>query len=505
MASPSSDSEQWKLCQSLTPPASQPDRVSLQKKALSALGKSSDAAICIPSDVESDTEDENDESQEPGNLRSCETRASTPDYLDLTGIEYCATEPEAITGIVTAPTVLIAQEEATPAWQASQDTNFATPPHSPESQPSLAATDGQEHRPTLVSERSSNMIVDAVSAHGACHDDQGYLDSLSTGTHSLRTTSPVEVSQASPEANKASTNSSHDYAISKAHTPSPARSWSEPHEAQGLGDASCVHAASEVVEAEFESLSEAPVSSPSLSPRRSPRKFSKIHKTMQFKDGDADSESSGSEDGLNELESHCPDEYSPSLVDSEDSSSEGDDGDGVHQGRKRRKVSIHSTAASSRGSRSSRQRRSTRHAAETPSGIRTSGRAIHSPTPSQATPAPAEASMPLARFEEWPLRDVFLKRITEGAKTTFQLQFDWASDICPSHAGRSMSKPKKRTRPSKTLLSVAKSSGARWTPEEDETVRRMRQEGDSWAAIQRALPHRSEGTIQVRYSTKLRG
>lgn len=90
--------------------------------------------------------------------------------LDLTGIEYGATEPEAITGVVTAPTVLLAQEEATPAWQASQDINFATPPHSPESQPSLAATDGQEHRPTLVSERSSNMIVDAVSAHGACHD-----------------------------------------------------------------------------------------------------------------------------------------------------------------------------------------------------------------------------------------------------------------------------------------------------------------------------------------------
>jgi hypothetical protein len=36
-------------------------------------------------------------------------------------------------------------------------------------------------------------------------------------------------------------------------------------------------------------------------------------------------------------------------------------------------------------------------------------------------------------------------------------------------------------------------------------VRRMKQDGISWADIQRALPHRSEGTIQVRYSTKLRG
>jgi hypothetical protein len=82
MASASFDSEQRKLCQSLTPPASQPDTVSLlRKKALSAIGKSSDTAICIPCDVESDTEDENDESRELNNLQSCAARASTPDYL----------------------------------------------------------------------------------------------------------------------------------------------------------------------------------------------------------------------------------------------------------------------------------------------------------------------------------------------------------------------------------------------------------------------------------------
>lgn len=81
MASATFDSEQRKLRQSFTPPDSQPDRVSLQKKALSALGKSNDTAICIPSDVESDTEDENDESRELNNLQSCATRASTPDYL----------------------------------------------------------------------------------------------------------------------------------------------------------------------------------------------------------------------------------------------------------------------------------------------------------------------------------------------------------------------------------------------------------------------------------------
>lgn len=315
--------------------------------------------------------------------------------LDLTGIEYGATEPEAITGVVTAPTVSLAQAEAAPAWwsetpvphlpdaessqkscemmnhvlngdaSASQDINFATPPASPESQPSLAATDGQELRPVLVSERSSNMIVDAVSAHGACHDAQGYPDSPSTCPHSLRTTSPVEVTQASPETNKASASSSHDDAISEAHTPSPTRSSAGSHQAQDLGDASCVHAAPEVVEAEFESPSEAPVSSPSPSPRRSHRISSQIHETMQCKDGDADSEGSGSEDGLNEFESHYPDEYSPSLADSEDSSSEDDDADGVYRRKvsKSASCSVRSAAGSSRGSRSSRQRRSTTHAA----------------------------------------------------------------------------------------------------------------------------------------------
>ncbi|KAJ3469702.1 hypothetical protein MRS44_003767 [Fusarium solani] len=465
MASATFDSEQRKLRQSLTPPASQPDTVSLQKKkALSAPGKSSDTAICIPSDVESDTEDENDDSRELNNLQSCATRASTPDYLDLTGTEHGATELEVAIGVVTAPIVSLAQAEAALAWpsetqvshladaepsqkscckinhvltgdaSASQDINFATPPTSPESEPYSVAADGQELRPVPV--RSSGLP--------------------STCTHSPRTTSPVEVTQASLEASEAPAGSSHDDAISEAHTPSPARASAEPHQAQVLGDA-----ASELAEARFESPSEARVSSPSPSPRRSRRISMQIHKTMQSKDGDADSEGSESEDGLN-----YRDKNSPSLVDSGDSNSEDGDADGSHQGRKRRKVlksvscSVRSTADSSRGSRNSRQRRSTTHATQLPSAIRTSGRDIDSPTPSQVTPAPSGANMFLAR---------------------------------------SVSNPKKRRSLSKTLRSVAKSSGARWTSEEDETVRRMKQDGDSWAAIQRALPpHRSEGTIQVR-------
>ncbi|RMI94556.1 hypothetical protein CDV36_016464, partial [Fusarium kuroshium] len=235
MVSATFESEQRKLCQSLTPPASQPDIVSLQqKKTLSALGKSSDTAICIPSDVESDTEDEDGESRELNSLQSCATRASTPDYLDLAGMEHGPIEPEAIIGVVTAPTVSRAQAEAAPAWpsemqvsrshladaepsqnsssnmnhvltgnaSASQDINFAAPPTSPESQPYLVAADGQELRPVPVSEQS-NVIVDAFSDHGACHGARSHPDSPSTCTHSPRTMSPVEVTQASLEANEA--------------------------------------------------------------------------------------------------------------------------------------------------------------------------------------------------------------------------------------------------------------------------------------------------------------
>ncbi|RMJ03716.1 hypothetical protein CDV36_014757 [Fusarium kuroshium] len=443
MASANFDSEQRTLCRSSTPPASQPDTASLHKQTLSTLGESSDTAICIPSDVESDTEDEDEDRRELINLQSCATRASTIDYLDLTGTEYGPTEPEAITGVVTAPTVSLAQAEADPAWRsetpvshladaetsqksremnraltghasAPKDVNFATPPTSPESQLYPDAADGQELRPVLVSQRS-NMMADAVSDHGGYHDGQGHPDSPSTCTDSPRIASPVEVTQASLKASEAPAGSSHDDAISESHTPSPARSSDEPHQAQGLGGASCApsDAASEVAKARFESPSEAQVSSPSLSPRRSRRISKRTHTTMQSKGGDADSEGSGNEDGLNELESHYQDKSPPPAADSEDSGS--DDADSVRQGRKRRKVSktlpcsVHNTAARSRASWSSRQRRSTIYAAQLPSGIRRSNRDVDSPAPSQATPAPSEANLFLARFQEWSLGDALLK------------------------------------------------------------------------------------------------
>ena len=44
-----------------------------------------------------------------------------------------------------------------------------------------------------------------------------------------------------------------------------------------------------------------------------------------------------------------------------------------------------------------------------------------------------------------------------------------------------------------------------WTREEDAKLGMMKKKGHSWEEIHAALPHRSKGTLQVRYSTKLRG
>jgi hypothetical protein len=44
-----------------------------------------------------------------------------------------------------------------------------------------------------------------------------------------------------------------------------------------------------------------------------------------------------------------------------------------------------------------------------------------------------------------------------------------------------------------------------WAQKEEATLREMKEAGCSWDEIHAALPHRSKGTLQVRYSTKLKG
>lgn len=138
---------------------------------------------------------------------------------------------------------------------------------------------------------------------------------------------------------------------------------------------------------------------------------------MQSKDGDSDSEGSASDNSLMKgLKSQHREENSLPLPDNEDSICWGVSGSPSY--------SVRSTAASPRSSRSSRQRQLARHTTLSPEEHRTSICYTKRPTPLHPTSVPSEAHTLLAKFKEWPLQGVVLKQITEGDRTTFQLQFE---------------------------------------------------------------------------------
>ncbi|KAG5764306.1 hypothetical protein H9Q72_007596 [Fusarium xylarioides] len=424
------DFEQRKLLRGFASPTSQLDTASLHnKEARLACGRSRDTAIWIFSDVESDTEDEDDASQ---------PYSAQPYTIHLTTTEHSATESgAAVTGEDTASPVSSTQEEAVPAWSqepkvsrlandesiqqscemnhlligdksACQDVNFAIPPGSPASQPHPVAGDGKL-RPETASQQSNTML-DTVSEHD--------------------TAGSVEVIEASLQENKIPAGNLYEDTAPEARSPCPAKSWDEPCQGQALCDTSSASA--------------------------------------QPKNGDACSEVPGSEDSIDRLGFQHRDENPLSLPDDENSQSEDNDSDDIHQGQKRRRVSkstscsARSATTSSQSARSSHKHQPAVHAPQLPSDVRTSGGDMHSPTPLQAIPAPSEAQMAPIRFEEWPLTDVFLKRITEeSGKTTFQLQFEWNPDSCQLHAAKSASLPTKRKRLPSTLHSASKSSSRR--------------------------------------------
>ncbi|KAL9564483.1 hypothetical protein ACKAV7_010935 [Fusarium commune] len=222
------------------------------KEAYSALRKSRDTAICITSDIESDTKDEDDVSQELDSLQSYATRTSTPDYLDLTAADHGATESEATIGVDTAPVVSPAQAEAAPAWP-----NETQASHLADAEPI---------------QQSSSPTVIRIPPKLA---------------HTLR------------------------------GLPAPSR-WYRHHSS----------------DPEFEAVDDGPGSpdkarsSPQLpSPRRSRRRSPHAHKTAQDEDSDADTESSGSEDGPDVPEYARDEDYCPSPPEVQGSGSEDDDVD----------------------------------------------------------------------------------------------------------------------------------------------------------------------------------
>lgn len=126
---------------------------------------------------------------------------------------------------------------------------------------------------------------------------------------------------------------------------------------------------------------------------------------------------------------------------------------------------------------------------------------------------------PTATFEEWPLGNAVLKRVTmDGSPPTFMVQFTW--DPCAEHgAGRRETETRtaissaERRRPARQKSKgITKDKGkptstsnrARYTPADDAKILRLKEQGLSWSAIAEEFPGRSAGAIQVRYQTKLK-
>jgi hypothetical protein len=140
-------------------------------------------------------------------------------------------------------------------------------------------------------------------------------------------------------------------------------------------------------------------------------------------------------------------------------------------------------------------------------GKRSSRRSIPSPPSSRAShDGKGAVGAVLARFEEWPLENASLKRVTENGMTTFQLQFSWDSCEHATESTRSWSPVKKRN-------SAKRGATARAaiTPDEDALVIKLKEVDKlRWHEIHEkfteAFPgrRRSVGTLQVRYCTKLK-
>ncbi|KAH7124952.1 hypothetical protein B0J13DRAFT_646983 [Dactylonectria estremocensis] len=104
-------------------------------------------------------------------------------------------------------------------------------------------------------------------------------------------------------------------------------------------------------------------------------------------------------------------------------------------------------------------------------GKNTQASGILSPASSQATSDETEVTAVLASFEEWPLENASLKRITENGKTTFQLQFDWTP--CIKHGHASSTVQDRVDLPSIRMRSRAKRASApraKYTPQEDDLL-----------------------------------
>ncbi|PCD23151.1 hypothetical protein AU210_014674 [Fusarium oxysporum f. sp. radicis-cucumerinum] len=548
--STTSDAGQQTLLQSFASPASRAVAVSLSDKeaVLSADGKSKDDAIWIASDEDSDTEDEgDDEGQDLDDSQSCTTpTTSIADHLDSTGAKHSPTESEASIGIDTTPAVSPARAEDDPIWTqdpladpepnqqspcqtnrtstgdstAYIDASFDVLPTNPESQPCLSVSDEQQ----LVTEATGDtsepgiMTIDGLPNEGSCHGAQSAHISPSIRTCSPTAVTPEEMAHTLLHDSEVCASTSRNDAIPGTHTPSPAGRLSPAsQQEQDFDHTSCGSSDAESKSSEAESGSPfgARVSPPSpelAARRRSRRRPSHAHETVQDKDSDVDTEGSGSEDGLGVPKCVRDEDYCPSPPKVQGSGSEDDDFDYEHRDRKRRKVyrspspSIRNATSSGRVSR--RSRRSTRAVSHSLTNRDTSALDVLSPTPSHARSVPSDASTFFARFQEWPLENVSMKRITENGKTTFQFQFEWPLCTNYSHA-TSVIPDSTRSVSMKKTTKRAPARRSKYSNDEDNFLIQLKEEEQlGWAEIRRRFaqrfPERGGSGLQVHYCTKLK-
>jgi hypothetical protein len=141
----------------------------------------------------------------------------------------------------------------------------------------------------------------------------------------------------------------------------------------------------------------------------------------------------------------------------------------------------------------------------------------HHTSRTSRSPSITVESAPVAEYQEWPFQG-FLKRTKIGNKTTYNLEFQLPRVPEHLHSEALGMRSDKETSAEATTPHDASAHSkmypaagrqikrVRWTPEEDATILKIRKEdGCSWEEIHDVLPHRSIGTIQVHYSTKLKG
>ncbi|KAF5700099.1 hypothetical protein FMUND_14469 [Fusarium mundagurra] len=545
MISTTSDAGQHTLLQSFTPPASRAVAVSLSDKeaVLSVDGKSKGDAIWISSDEDSDTEDEgDDEGQDLDDSQSCTTpTTSIADHSDSTSTKHSPIESEAAIGVDTTPAVSPSLGEDDPDWthnshmgpladpepnqQSPYQTNrtsagdatactnagFDISSTSPGSQPHRRVSEEQQ----LVAGATSEPDIVMVDALSDEHSSDGAQSAptpplMHTCSHIAADLGDLAHTPLHDSEEGAST--SRDDAISRAHTPSPAKSLSPEQCEQDYDHTSCgsSDAESESSEAEPRSPFGARPPSQELPPRRrSRRRSSHAHETVQDKDKDVDIEGSGSEDDLDIPECARDEDYCPSPNQGHGS---GDDSDDEQYCHKRHKASgspyssVRGIPTSARDSR--RRKRSTRAVAHSSRERDTSALGLFSRASSHARSVPSDASAFLAQFQEWQLENVSMKRITENGKTTFQFQFEWP--LCTNHPHATSASPDSaRSVPTRTATKQALARRVRYSDDEDNFLIQLKEvEQLGWSEIRQRFAQRFPGRggsgLQVHYCTKLK-